>query len=45
QLEFYSFADQREVTEMLASMQLPAQQFNCETMNLEDIFIGLTGKY
>ncbi|MGG6548581.1 UNVERIFIED_CONTAM: ABC transporter ATP-binding protein, partial [Prevotella sp. 15_C9] len=29
----------------LKSMQTPYSNLKCETVNLEDAFIGLTGKY
>lgn len=44
-LEMYSFLTQREVEECLLATGLDSTCLKCETMNLEDAFIGLTGKY
>lgn len=44
-LETYSFLQQPEAETHLKSMQTPYNNLKCETVNLEDAFIGLTGKY
>ena len=44
-LETYSFLQQPEAETHLKSMQTPYSNLKCETVNLEDAFIGLTGKY
>lgn len=44
-LEFYSFLTEESVKAWLASTQIPYSGLSCERVNLEDAFIGLTGKY
>lgn len=44
-LETFSFLSQPEVEARFKAMQLPYSDLKCETVNLEDAFIGLTGKY
>ena len=44
-LETFSFLTQQEVEARFAALQVPYSQLKCETVNLEDAFIGLTGKY
>lgn len=44
-MEFHSFLSEREVCERLKSLGVPYENLQCETVNLEDAFIGLTGKY
>ena len=44
-LETYSFLTPQEVEDRFSSLQVPYNQLKCETVNLEDAFIGLTGKY
>ena len=43
--EMYSFAPQHEVEQLLHSKGIDTSDLKAETMNLEDVFIGLTGKY
>lgn len=43
--EFYSFKTESEIHSILCSYGISADNMKCETMNLEDAFIGLTGKY
>ncbi len=44
-VEIYSFASQEEINNWLAMHNISHTNMIMETMNLEDIFIGLTGKY
>lgn len=44
-LELFSFLPQTEVEARLKALQVPATNLQCESVNLEDAFIGLTGKY
>ena len=44
-LETFSFLTRQEVEARFAALQVPYSQMKCETVNLEDAFIGLTGKY
>lgn len=43
--EIYSFEPQEQIKMWLASHQITHQNLTAEKLNLEDIFIGLTGKY
>ena len=43
--EFYSFDSEDQVTGLLAQKGITHEDMKVEKMNLEDIFIGLTGKY
>ena len=40
-----SFLPETEVRERLNALQVPFEDLKCECVNLEDAFIGLTGKY
>ncbi len=44
-LEIFSFLSKQEVETRLTAIQVPYSNLICETINLEDAFIGLTGKY
>ena len=44
-LETFSFLPQQEVETRFKALQVPYSDLKCETVNLEDAFIGLTGKY
>lgn len=44
-MEMFSFLPENEVREKLSALQLPYSEMKGETVNLEDAFIGLTGKY
>lgn len=44
-LETYSFLNLQEVEARFKAMQVPYSDLKCETLSLEDAFIGLTGKY
>lgn len=44
-LETFSFLTRQEVEARFAALQVPYSQLKYETVNLEDAFIGLTGKY
>ena len=44
-LETFSFLPQQEVETRFRALQMPYSDLKCETVNLEDAFIGLTGKY
>lgn len=44
-LETFSFLKPFEAEAELKSMKVPYRELKCETVNLEDAFIGLTGKY
>ena len=44
-LETFSFLTRQEVEARFAALQVPYSQLKCETVNLEDAFIDLTGKY
>lgn len=44
-LETFSFLSLPEVEEHFKALQVPYSNLKCETTNLEDVFIGLTGKY
>ena len=44
-LETFSFLSLPEVEERFKALQVPYSNLKCETANLEDVFIGLTGKY
>lgn len=43
--EFYSFGSKEDVLSSLGSAGIDASAVNVESLNLEDAFIGLTGKY
>ena len=43
--ELYSFRNANYIKELLTSQQIPFSDLKEEKLNLEDIFIGLTGKY
>ncbi|MGL4520260.1 MAG: ABC transporter ATP-binding protein [Phocaeicola sp.] len=43
--ELYSYLSQEEVRAELDAQQVPYQNLQSELLNLEDAFIGLTGKY
>lgn len=43
--ETYSFQDMEYVKQWLAQNGIPHTSLSAEKMNLEDVFIGLTGKY
>ena len=45
QLETFSFLQPAETEAKLKSMSVPYTDLHCEQVNLEDAFIGLTGKY
>ena len=45
QLETFSFLQPAETEAKLKSMSVPYRDLHCEQVNLEDAFIGLTGKY
>ncbi len=45
QLEAFTFLPPDEARQYFDSQQVPYQNFNAELLNLEDAFIGLTGKY
>ena len=45
QLETFSFLQPAETEAKLKSMSVPYTNFHSEQVNLEDAFIGLTGKY
>ncbi len=45
QLETFSFLQPAETETKLKSMSVPYTNFHSEQVNLEDAFIGLTGKY
>ncbi len=44
-LEVYTFLDSAEAMAYFNNQQVPYQDFSSELLNLEDAFIGLTGKY
>ncbi|MDR1518004.1 MAG: ABC transporter ATP-binding protein [Dysgonamonadaceae bacterium] len=44
-LETFSFLSPKEVETRLKATQVPYTDLKCETLTLEDAFIGLTGKY
>ena len=44
-IETYAFLKQEDVEQELREMQVPYTELKCENVNLEDAFIGLTGKY
>lgn len=44
-LETFSFLKPSEAEAELKSMKVSYRELKCETVNLEDAFIGLTGKY
>lgn len=44
-VETYAFIDKDEAERQLKDMQVPYTELKCESVNLEDAFIGLTGKY
>ena len=44
-METFSFLPETEVRERLNALQVPFEDLKCECVNLEDAFIGLTGKY
>ena len=44
-LEFFTFLSQNEVEEKFKQMAVPYTSLHAEYVNLEDAFIGLTGKY
>lgn len=43
--EFYSFGSKEDILSSLGSAGIDASAVNVESLNLEDAFIGLTGKY
>ncbi len=45
ELETFSFLTKDEVENSLRSLNVPYEDLKCESVNLEDAFIGLTGKY
>lgn len=45
EIEMYSFLSQEEVTQKLTKDSLAFENLQCTPVNLEDAFIGLTGKY
>lgn len=44
-LELHSFLSDDEVSARLSANGVPFSDLHCESLNLEDAFIGLTGKY
>ncbi|MDD6210609.1 MAG: ABC transporter ATP-binding protein, partial [Bacteroidales bacterium] len=44
-VEFLSFLPPEEVKTILAQENISFNELQCNQMNLEDTFIGLTGKY
>ena len=44
-LELHSFLSSNEVSARLSANGVPFSDLHCESLNLEDAFIGLTGKY
>lgn len=44
-VETYAFMTNEECERKLKEMQVPYSDIKCESVNLEDAFIGLTGKY
>lgn len=44
-LDIFTYASADEIKQYLTSQQIPYQNFHEANMNLEDAFIGLTGKY
>lgn len=44
-IEAFSFLPQNEVLQSFDAQKVPYQNFKMESLNLEDAFIGLTGKY
>ena len=44
-LELHSFLSSDEVSARLTANGVPFSDLHCESLNLEDAFIGLTGKY
>lgn len=44
-LETHSFLSMQEVETKLKEAGIPYRELKCESVNLEDAFIGLTGKY
>ncbi|MEG1617327.1 MAG: ABC transporter ATP-binding protein [Bacteroidales bacterium] len=45
QFEVFSFLPEQEVRACFDAMQFPYSEFQSKELNLEDAFIGLTGKY
>jgi ABC-2 type transport system ATP-binding protein len=45
QLEFHSFLSKKDAETKLMELSVPFTELACENVNLEDAFIGLTGKY
>ena len=43
--EFYSFAPENEIRSIMKADGIETESLKSEKMNLEDAFIGLTGKY
>ena len=43
--EVYSFLDADKVRDILSAQKIPFEDFHTEKMSLEDVFIGMTGKY
>ena len=43
--ETYSFENEERIKQILQEQSIPYTDFKSEKMNLEDVFIGLTGKY
>ncbi|MBR4722068.1 MAG: ABC transporter ATP-binding protein [Muribaculaceae bacterium] len=43
--EAYSFLDADKVRDILSAQKIPFEDFHTEKMSLEDVFIGMTGKY
>ena len=44
-LGMYSFENEERIKQILQEQSIPYTDFKSEKMNLEDVFIGLTGKY
>ena len=43
--EVYTFLEDNKVKNIFDERNIPYENFSCESLNLEDAFIGLTGKY
>ena len=44
-MEVFTFLSEAEARQYFDAQQVPYQNFKMESLNLEDAFIGLTGKY
>lgn len=44
-VETFGFFDKNDAEQKLKQLQVPFSDLKCESLNLEDAFIGLTGKY